>query len=164
MEGTERRARVRAKVNFFACVASREFGEDVVTCMDMSKGGVGFHTKNQYAKEMRVTIAVPYAPEAKEAPAIFVNGRIANVNVLEGGVGIFAVRMRQWRVVSGECREKRDQRPVTRKRTQLGLGDRQRVTQEHRQECLWQWLGGMGGVMVKLKDATEGACTAVLLL
>lgn len=89
MEGTERRARVRAKVNFFACVVSEEFGEDVVTCLDMSKGGVSFRAKREYAKEMRVTIAVPYAPEAREAPAIFVKGRIANVKALAG---------RMWRV------------------------------------------------------------------
>lgn len=89
MEGVNRRARVRAKVDFFACVVSREFGEDVVTCLDMSKGGVSFRTKKAYAKEMRVTIAVPYAPEVKEAPAIFVKGRIANVRVMEN---------RMWRV------------------------------------------------------------------
>lgn len=65
MEGTERWARVRAKVNFFACVVSQEFGEDVVTCLDMSKGGVSFRTKKEYAKGVGVTIAVPYAPEVK---------------------------------------------------------------------------------------------------
>jgi len=86
MEGTERRARVRAKVDFFACVVSAEFGEDVVTCVDMSKGGVSFRTKKEYAKEMRVTIAVPYAPEAKEVPAIFVKGRVANVRALGNGM------------------------------------------------------------------------------
>jgi len=86
MEGTERRARARVKVNFFACVVSREFGEDVVTCVDMSKGGVSFRTKKEYAKEMSVTIAVPYAAGAKEAPAIFVKGRIANVKAVGEGM------------------------------------------------------------------------------
>jgi PilZ domain len=86
MEGADRRARVRAKVKFFACVVSPELGEDVVTCVDMSKGGVSFRTKKEYAKDLRVTIAVPYAPEAKEAPAIFVKGRIANVKAVGDGM------------------------------------------------------------------------------
>jgi PilZ domain len=67
-------------------VVSAEFAEDVVTCVDMSKGGVSFRTKKEYAKEMRVMIAVPYAPEAKEVPAIFVKGRIANVRALGNGM------------------------------------------------------------------------------
>jgi hypothetical protein len=75
----ERRARVRAKVNFFANVCTEEFGEDVVTCIDMSKGGVSFRSKKKYEQEMRVLIAVPFSAEVKEAPAIFVRGRIANV-------------------------------------------------------------------------------------
>jgi hypothetical protein len=75
----ERRSRVRAKVNFFANVCTEEFGEDVVTCIDMSKGGVSFRSKKKYEQEMRVLIAVPFSAEVKEAPAIFVRGRIANV-------------------------------------------------------------------------------------
>jgi hypothetical protein len=86
MEGTERRARPRVKVDFFACVVSPEFGEDVVPCMDMSKGGVSFRAEKEYMKEMRVTIAVPYEPDAKEAPTIFVKGRIANVKRLADGM------------------------------------------------------------------------------
>jgi hypothetical protein len=38
MEGTDRRARIRAKVNFFACVKTQRLGQDVVTCIDMPKG------------------------------------------------------------------------------------------------------------------------------
>src|SRR6516165_9757363 len=36
----ERRRRARAKVSFFACVKTAQFGPDIVTCLDMSKGGV----------------------------------------------------------------------------------------------------------------------------
>ena len=79
MEGTERRARVRAKVNFVACVKTDAFGDDIVTCIDMSRGGVSFRSRNLYQKEMAVLIAVPFSPEVKDAPAIFVRGRIANV-------------------------------------------------------------------------------------
>ncbi len=84
MEGTERRARVRAKVNFFACVKTDAFGDDIVTCIDMSRGGVSFRSRNLYQKEMAVLIAVPFSPEAKDAPAIFVRGRIANVKEIAG--------------------------------------------------------------------------------
>ena len=79
----ERRSRTRAKVNFFACVRSDAFGEEVVTCLDMAKGGVGFKTRNQYEKDAIIQIAVPYAAEERQAPAIFVNGRIANVRPME---------------------------------------------------------------------------------
>ena len=81
--GVERRRRARAKVNFFACVKTPRFGLDIVTCLDMSKGGVGFRSRNQYKQETRIQIAVPYSPEVKDAPAIFVSGRIANVRKID---------------------------------------------------------------------------------
>ena len=81
--GVERRHRARAKVNFFACVKTPQFGLDIVTCLDMSKGGVGFRSRHQYRQEMRIQIAVPYSPEVKDAPAIFVSGRIANVRKMD---------------------------------------------------------------------------------
>jgi len=85
MEGVERRTRVRAKVNFFACVRTSAFGDDIVTCIDMSRGGVSFRSSHMYHKEMSVLIAVPFSPEAKDAPAIFVAGRIAHVRALPEG-------------------------------------------------------------------------------
>jgi hypothetical protein len=36
----------RAKVNYYACVRTEAFGDDIVQCIDMSRGGVGFKTKN----------------------------------------------------------------------------------------------------------------------
>jgi len=84
MARTERRRRTRAKVNFLACVRSAEFGEEVVKCIDMSRGGVGFRSKNCYTKGMQVRIAVPFSPEEKEAPAMFVRARIANAREMEG--------------------------------------------------------------------------------
>jgi hypothetical protein len=82
MDGTERRSRVRAKVNFSACVRSQEFGDDIVRCIDMSRGGVSFRSQNAYQKNMEVRLAVPFSPDAREAPAIFVKGRIANIKRL----------------------------------------------------------------------------------
>jgi hypothetical protein len=81
--GVERRRRARAKVNFSACVKTPQFGLDIVACQDMSKGGVGFRSRNQYKPEMRIQIAVPYSPEVNDAPAIFVSGRIANVRKID---------------------------------------------------------------------------------
>ena len=80
----ERRRRARARVSFFACVKTAQFGPDIVTCLDMSKGGVSFRSRNPYKKEMKIQIAVPYAPEVKNAPSIFVSGRIANVREMDG--------------------------------------------------------------------------------
>src|SRR5215469_985817 len=80
----ERRRRARAKVSFFACVKTAQFGPDIVTCLDMSKGGIGFRSRNPYKKEMKIQIAVPYAPEVKNVPSIFVSGRIANVREMDG--------------------------------------------------------------------------------
>jgi PilZ domain len=80
----DRRDRVRAKVNFFACVRSEAFGDEVVTCIDMSRGGLGFKTNNTYPDAMLVRIAVPFSPENKEAPAIYVTARIAHVRPLAG--------------------------------------------------------------------------------
>jgi hypothetical protein len=75
----ERRARVRAKVNYYACVQSEEFGKDVVTCIDMSRGGLGFKTKNAYAIATEVTIAVPFSLDSPNAPAIYVPARVVNI-------------------------------------------------------------------------------------
>jgi len=65
----DRRQRARAKVNYFACVLSETFGKDVVTCIDMSRGGLGFRTKNAYAISAEVTVAgvvnIPELPELK---------------------------------------------------------------------------------------------------
>ena len=75
----ERRGRVRAKVNYFACVRSEAFGDDVVTCIDMSRGGLGFRTKNAYLVSAEVRVAVPFSPESPNAPAIFVPARVVNI-------------------------------------------------------------------------------------
>jgi PilZ domain len=60
-ESVDRRAETRAKVNFFACVRTEKFGEELVTCIDMSRGGVSFRSKNCYEKDQRVRIAVPFS-------------------------------------------------------------------------------------------------------
>ena len=81
----ERRQRVRAKVNYFACVRSEAFGDDIVVCIDMSRGGMSFKTRNFYLVNITVTIAVPFSPESPQAPAIFVPARIASVSHFPNG-------------------------------------------------------------------------------
>src|SRR5271157_39735 len=81
----ERRQRVRAKVNYFACVRSGAFGDDIVVFIDMSRGGLSFKTKNFYLVNITVMIAVPFSPESPQAPAIFVPARIASVSDFPNG-------------------------------------------------------------------------------
>jgi len=81
----ERRQRLRAKVNYFACVRSDAFGDDIVVCIDMSRGGMSFKTKNFYLVNITVAIAVPFSPESPQAPAIFVPARIASVSEFPNG-------------------------------------------------------------------------------
>jgi hypothetical protein len=76
----DRRQRVRAKVNYFACVRSEAFGKDVVSCIDMSRGGLGFRTKNAYLISTEVTIAVPFSQDSPNAPAIYVPARVVNIS------------------------------------------------------------------------------------
>ena len=75
-----RRLHRRAKVTYFACVRSETFGDDIVPCIDMSRGGVSFKTKYHYPVSSLIHIAVPFARESPQAPAIFVPARIANIN------------------------------------------------------------------------------------
>ena len=75
----ERRQRVRAKVSYFACVRSERFGQDVVACIDMSRGGLAFRTKNAYLISTEVRVAVPFSPHAPDAPAIYTAARVMNI-------------------------------------------------------------------------------------
>lgn len=75
----DRRDRVRAKVNFFASVRTDAFGEDIVRCIDMSRGGVSFNTDNHYREGAIVRIAVPFSQESREASAIFVPAKVIYV-------------------------------------------------------------------------------------
>jgi hypothetical protein len=78
----ERRQRGRAKVNYFACVQSDAFGKDVVNCIDMSRGGLGFRTRNAYAISAEVKVAVPFSQESPDAPAIYMAARVMNLTEL----------------------------------------------------------------------------------
>src|SRR5215470_15110681 len=68
-----RRNRTRVKARVLACIRRRGFQEEVALCEDLSKGGISFRSRNQYAEGSRLEVAVPYTPGAG---AIFVPIRI----------------------------------------------------------------------------------------
>ena len=69
-----RRKHTRTKVNYKACIRRSGFTEDVVTCEDMSKGGLSFKSRKQYFPRTDIEVAVPYAPGGQ---AIFVPAEVA---------------------------------------------------------------------------------------
>jgi hypothetical protein len=68
-----RRNRTRVKARVLACVRRRGFQEEIVVCEDLSKGGLSFRSRNQYAEGSRLEVAVPFTPGSG---AIFVPIRI----------------------------------------------------------------------------------------
>ena len=75
-----RRKHVRTKVNFKACIRSYTFGEDIVTCEDMSRGGLCFKSRKEYAAKAEIEVAAPFSPGTQ---AIFVRGQIVHVTELK---------------------------------------------------------------------------------
>jgi PilZ domain len=69
-----RRKHPRTKVSYKACIRRSGFTDDVVTCEDMSKGGICFKSRKQYFARTNIEVAVPYAPGGN---AIFVPAEIA---------------------------------------------------------------------------------------
>src|SRR5712691_7094473 len=68
-----RRNRTRIKARILACIRRRRSPEDIALCEDLSKGGLSFRSRNQYAEGSRVEVAVPFTPGTG---AIFVPIRI----------------------------------------------------------------------------------------
>jgi hypothetical protein len=75
-----RRKHVRTKVNFKGCVRSYTFGDDIVTCEDISRGGLRFKSRKEYVAKTDIEVAAPYSPGS---PAIFVRGQIVHVEELK---------------------------------------------------------------------------------
>ena len=57
-----RRKHLRTKVNFKACVRSFAHGDDVVTCEDVSRGGLCFKSRKPYPDKFKIEVAAPYTP------------------------------------------------------------------------------------------------------
>jgi PilZ domain len=75
-----KRKHVRTRVNFKACIRSHAFGDDIVTCEDMSRGGIGFKSRKEYVPQTEIEVAVPYSPGSQ---SIFVRARIVHVTELK---------------------------------------------------------------------------------
>lgn len=75
-----RRKHLRTKVNFKACIRSYAFGDDIVTCEDMSRGGLRFKSRKEYTVKAEIEVAAPYSPGSQ---AIFVRGQIVHVTELK---------------------------------------------------------------------------------
>jgi len=69
-----RRKHPRTKVTYKACIRRSSSPDDIVTCEDMSKGGLSFKSRKQYYARTAIEVAVPYSPGGN---AIFVPAEIA---------------------------------------------------------------------------------------
>ncbi len=74
-----RRKHVRTKVSFKGCVRSFGFGDDIVACEDISRGGLRFKSRKQYHEKTTIEVAAPYSPGSQN---IFVPGQIVHVQEL----------------------------------------------------------------------------------
>ena len=76
VKAENRRKHVRTRANFKACIRTYSFGEEIVTCEDISRGGLSFKSKKEYASNSDIEVAAPYSPGAQ---SIFVRGQIVYV-------------------------------------------------------------------------------------
>lgn len=74
-----RRKHVRTKVNFKACIRSFTNGDDIVTCEDVSRGGLCFKSRKPYPENFKVEVAAPYTPGV---PNLFTPAEIVYVQEL----------------------------------------------------------------------------------
>jgi hypothetical protein len=60
----DQRQHARAKINYFACIRSEAFGDEIVPCVDISRGGLSFRSKFAHLIGGELRIAVPFSPDA----------------------------------------------------------------------------------------------------
>jgi hypothetical protein len=77
-----RRRHMRIRVNFSACVRHSKHPDEVVECENVSKGGLCFHSLQQYDLNSLVEVAAPFSPG--EA-ALFVPAQVKRIEALSGG-------------------------------------------------------------------------------
>jgi hypothetical protein len=78
-----KRRNVRIRVSFSACVRHPAHADEVVECENVSKGGVCFHSLQQYPLDSFIEVAAPFSPGET---ALFVPGQIKRVETLSGGL------------------------------------------------------------------------------
>ena len=71
-----RRKHVRTKANFKACIRTYTFGEEIVACEDISRGGLRFKSRKEYLPNSDIEVAAPYSPGTQ---SIFVRAQIIYV-------------------------------------------------------------------------------------
>jgi hypothetical protein len=76
------RRNVRIRVSFSACVRHPAHADEIVECENISKGGVCFHSLQQYALDSLIDVAAPFSPGES---ALFVPAQIRRVEPLSGG-------------------------------------------------------------------------------
>jgi PilZ domain len=74
-----RRKHVRTKVSFKACVKGKNSAKDIVTCEDISRGGLRFKSRKRYAEQQMIEVAAPYDAGSQN---IFVSARVVFVTEL----------------------------------------------------------------------------------
>lgn len=77
----DRRKHARARVKFKACIRRPGMPDDLVSCEDMSRGGLRFKSKKEYFASTMIEVAVPYSPGGQ---SIFVPAKIVYVHESPG--------------------------------------------------------------------------------
>ncbi len=75
-----RRKHGRTKVSLKVCVRRFTFCDDVVSCEDMSRGGLRFKSRKPYTPDSAIEVAAPFSPGSQN---IFVQARIVHVQELK---------------------------------------------------------------------------------
>lgn len=78
-----KRSHVRIRVSFSACVRHPKHADELVECENVSKGGVCFHSLQQYELDSSIEVAAPFSPGET---ALFVPAQIKRVEALPGGL------------------------------------------------------------------------------
>lgn len=74
-----RRKDRRVRTAISACIRRPLFNEEIVTCEDVSRGGIRFRTQKEYPLNGRIEVAVPCTPRAAN---IYVLARVAHIRRL----------------------------------------------------------------------------------
>ena len=75
-KSVDKRKHGRIRSNSAACIRQHGFAEEVVTCENLSRGGLRLRTSKRYQEGTRIEVALPYSPENGN---IFVPARVVHV-------------------------------------------------------------------------------------
>jgi hypothetical protein len=64
-------------MSYFTCIRTDRFGDDIVTHLNMARGGLSFKTKNDYLVSAIVNVAGPFS---RDYPAILVPIKIVRIS------------------------------------------------------------------------------------